>query len=259
VVVVLLTVGEVTTPVAGEASPRSTVSGDLLDRLLQPSSDAAPEVATGAAGPGPTPVPLEILASRPLTYPRVVAKVGDLELRAPSVEPLVVGFHEAATTDALMLEPIGQLEANRNATRGDAPPDSDRGGSYLILHSRGRAAAATSAVDVVMRDGDPVRAPVSGVVSDIRPFALGGRYDDLRIEITPTQDPDLRVIVIHVDEATVAVGDDVVAGETMLAQTARRFPFFSQIDQDTAPERWPHVHIEVKPASAVRPGELLDE
>ncbi len=238
------------TVVRGQVGPSS---------LLLPSGTSRPAPTDQEPAPGPTPVDLDVLAARPLDYPVPFARVEELVLLVPTTDPIVVGFHEAATTDAIAMTPVGVLVANRNATRTEAPSDEQRGPPYLILHSRGRAAAATSAVDVVMRDDDPVRAPVSGVVTDIREVALSGRYPDLRVEIQPQDAPELRVIVIHVDEVTVGVGDPVVAGETMIAGTARRFPFFSQIDGDTAPERWPHIHLEIKPATAMRPGDAYEE
>jgi hypothetical protein len=49
-----------------------------------------------------------------------------------------------------------------------------------------------------------------------------------------------------VEGTHVEVGDRVEGGETVIARTARRFPFRSQVDKETAPEAWPHVHLEVK-------------
>ncbi len=184
-----------------------------------------------------------------------MARYEELTLLAPSDDPVLVGFHEAGTRDGLELEPVGPLIVNDNTTRITAPPDDPDGTPYRILHSRGRAAGPTSAVDVVMRDDDPVLAPVSGVVTDVRMYYLGGRHRDLRLELRPDDAPELRVILIHVDEVAVATGDRVEAGRTVLADTARRFPFVSQIDYVTDPERWPHVHIEVKEEGATRPGD----
>jgi len=184
-----------------------------------------------------------------------MARYEQLTLLAPSDDPVLVGFHEAGTRDGLGLEPVGPLIVNDNTTRFTAPPDDPDGTPYRILHSRGRAAGPTSAVDVVMRDDDPVLSPVSGVVTDVRVYYLGGRHRDLRLELRPDDAPELRVILIHVDEVAVATDDRVEAGRTVLADTARRFPFVSQIDYVTDPERWPHVHLEVKEEGATRPGD----
>lgn len=185
----------------------------------------------------------------------LVARVGELQVRQVAADPVDVGFHEAANPRALPMRPYGRLLANRNATRYEPTADTAEGGPYAVLHSRGRAAHPTSAVDVVMRDDDPVLAPVSGRVLDVRSIAIEGGHPDLRIEIQPDGDPDLRVVVIHVDGVRVRAGDQVVAGETRLADTARRFPFFSQIDELTAPDRWPHIHLEVQVVPPPEPAE----
>ncbi|HEX9766520.1 MAG TPA: hypothetical protein VGA36_07130, partial [Nitriliruptorales bacterium] len=106
----------------------------------------------------------------------------------------------------------------------------------------------TTAVDLVIRDQDPVISPVSGTVIDVRPYALYGRHPDHRLEIAPDGFPQLRVVLIHVRDVHVTPGMRVVAGETELAGGPNRFPFASHIDRYFPQDRWPHVHIEVKPA-----------
>jgi biotin carboxyl carrier protein len=173
------------------------------------------------------------------------ATFGDLELYLPSETPVVVGFHEAATDEALAMAPVGEARSNDNTTKFE-PPEASEGAPYRVLASRGRVHAATSAVDVVMYDEDPVRAPVSGTVTDVREYVLYGGHRDVRLEIAPDDAPDLRLVMIHIAEVDVEAGDEVAAGETVVAGTARHFPFGSQIDRFTEPDRWPHVHIEIK-------------
>lgn len=203
-------------------------------------------------GPDRTPTTAPAVPSPPLPP---FARHGTLTLLTPATEPVLVGFHEAGTRDGLELEPVGVLIENNNTTRISAPDDDPAGSPYRILHSRGRRAQATSAVDIAMRDDEPVLAPVDGTVTDVREYHLDGRYRDLRVEIQPELAPDLRVVIIHLDRLTVIEGDEVRAGRTVLAETARRFPFASQIDYVIEDERWPHVHLEVKRAEATRPGD----
>lgn len=180
----------------------------------------------------------------PATPP--LASFGALELHLTTERPLIVGFHEASSREALEMAPTGRLTDNENTTKFEPPAQVDRGSDYLVMSSRGRPRPATSAVDVVMYAGDPVRSPVSGTVTDVRTYYLYGAHEDHRIEIAPHAQPDLRVVLIHIDELEVAAGDEVRAGESVLAGTARPFPFGSQVDRYTEPERHPHVHIEVK-------------
>lgn len=184
-----------------------------------------------------------------------VAEVDGLSLRLPAADVEVVGFHEASTAVAVGLEPVGRLRSNANTTRFSPPPSDPAGSDYLVLSSRGRPQAPTSAIDVVLRDDVDVLAPVTGTVTDVRTYWLYGEHRDHRVEIVPDAAPELRVVLVHVDGVRVAAGDRVEAATTVLATTANRFPFSSQIDRETEPDRWPHVHLEVQPADAPRPGD----
>jgi murein DD-endopeptidase MepM/ murein hydrolase activator NlpD len=175
----------------------------------------------------------------------VFATFGPMELHLPALDPVVVGFHEASSDEALALAPVGEVESNDNTTKFE-PPEEVEGVGYRVLSSRGRVHSATSAVDVVMREDEPVLAPVSGTVTQVEEYVLYGNHRDVRIELAPADAPDLRIVLIHVDEVEVEEGDRVEAGDTVLAGTARPFPFGSQIDRFTEPDRWPHVHLEVK-------------
>lgn len=180
--------------------------------------------------------------------PAVFARFDGLALHLPSDDVLLVGYHEASLPDALPLDPVGDAIANENRTKFTAPGTDPEGPEYIVLSSRGRRQAATSAVDLVMRDDDPVTSLVTGRVTDVRDYYLYGRYPDTRIEIEPLGRPDLRVVLIHVSGVQVRAGDEVTAGETALAAGPNRFDFASHIDRYFPQERWPHVHIEVKNA-----------
>ena len=222
----------------------------------RPSTAQPGEVRAVRAGRSGQETPEEELdAVSPVVPVPPMARYEGLTLYVPSIDPVLVGFHEAGTRDGLALEPVGPLIENNNTTRFEAPEDDPDGTPYRILHSRGRLAAPTSAVDVAMRDDDPVLSPVAGVVTDVREFYLGGTHRDLRVEIRPDDAPHLRVVVIHIDGLEVAAGGRVEAGTSVLAAAARRFPFASQIDYVIDDGRWPHVHMEVKNEEAPRPGD----
>ena len=124
---------------------------------------------------------------------------------------------------------------------------------HALPSSRGRVLPPTSAVDVVMRCATTTRslAPVEGVVTEVRPYRLYGTHPDTRVEIRPTDAPHLRLVMIHVDDVRVAVGEQVTTGATVLAGTADRFPFASHVDR-YLDDRWPHVHMEVKEGETAR-------
>jgi murein DD-endopeptidase MepM/ murein hydrolase activator NlpD len=171
---------------------------------------------------GATDVTAEPAVDRTATF----AQIGDLELRLPSHDVVVHGFHEGSSPSSVAMTPVG---------------DQQR-----VLPSRGRPYPATSAVDIVLVDDEPVRSPVTGTVEVAERYALYGKHGDRRITIVPDDAPELRVVVLHVSGVGVEPGERVEAGETVIASSARRFPFRSQIDDVTAPESWPHVHYEVR-------------
>lgn len=203
-----------------------------------------------ASGPGDASPLTLAAASQPEGAASVFAEVDGVRLHALSERTLFLGFHEAAYDQALALEPVGRLARNDNEDRFD--PVADRAGpAYTVLNGRGRSNAATSAADVVVPEGTPVFAPVDGEVVDVRPYRLYGRYDDSRVEIVVDGADDLRVVLIHVSDVEVAVGDRVTAGETVVARSATPFPFESQVDRYYDGPPRPHVHLEVKRGEGV--------
>ncbi|MDX1657948.1 MAG: hypothetical protein R3343_03930 [Nitriliruptorales bacterium] len=188
----------------------------------------------------------EVLPATEVAPTEVFARFDRLDLRLPGEEVLLVGYHEASFSDALEIAPFGDAIANDNRTKFMPESETAAGPEYVILSSRGRPTPATSAVDVVMEDDVEVLAPISGRVREVRPYLLYGQHQDTRIEIVPDARPDLALVMIHVRDVTVRPGDVVEAGVTAIAGSANRFPFGSQIDRFFDPDRWPHVHIEVK-------------
>ncbi|MBW3662932.1 MAG: M23 family metallopeptidase [Actinobacteria bacterium] len=215
-----------------------------------PATGAVPGAAPARAGAAPSALAADDPDTDALAQP--FALIGRLTLVLPGEEVLLVGYHEASFADAVALQPHGHGLANENTTKFTLPPPED-GPGYLVLSSRGRPQPATSAVDLVMHDDETVTSPVTGTVVLVEPYTLYGKYPDTRIEIAPEDAPHLRVVLIHVREVTVASGDRVEAGVSVLAAGPNRFPFASHIDRYFPEDRWPHVHLEVKPADAVRP------
>ena len=167
--------------------------------------------ATGEGDAALADVEQELPATEPAPT-EVFAQVDGLQLHKPSDELVVAGFHQASTPGSLAMDPVG-----------------DRA---TVLPSRGRAYPRTSAVDLVLHDEEAVRAPVTGRVVESERYRLYDRHGDRRITIQPEGRSDLRVVVLHVEGARVEVGDRVEGGETVIARTARRFPFRSQVDRE---------------------------
>lgn len=169
------------------------------------------------------PLPVDIpVPARPIVAPRPFATSEGIELWTPSARPVLIGFHEAAGLGTRVLTPIeGQ-----------------------VLASRGRGTAPTSAVDVALEVGEPVRAVVTGTVVEVAPYTLYGRHPDVIVVIAPDSRPDLRVRMLHIDDVRVVPGQRVTAGLDVVAGTARHLPVASQVDRYVG-RSVPHLHVEI--------------
>lgn len=174
-----------------------------------------------------------------------------VEIIRPAEDVRLVGFHEAASAGAVPLTSRQPLEEahGREAVPADPSQDDARDVTTLVLPTRGRAQPSSSAVDIAVDADETVAAPVSGTVLTVDPYLLYGEVPDTRIVIRPHDRPDLRVVILHVSDASVVPGDVVEAGETQLAGRPTPLPFESQVDRFTAARTGtatPHVHVEVR-------------
>jgi hypothetical protein len=203
------------------------------------------------AGSVPRPSPRPSSPPSPHPSPLPVFAVGDrVRLRLPASSPVAVAFHEASYRDAVRLRPLGVCKVCRNRWKFTPPPPVDRSLSYVVMDTRGRSQAATSAVDVVVRRGGEIMSPVDGVVRRIKRYRLYGRYRDVRVELRPEGVRRRRVVMLHLSHVRLRRGDRVEASVTRIGR-ARKLPFESQVDR-YVPGRFPHVHVEVKRPAARR-------
>ncbi|MBW3577933.1 MAG: M23 family metallopeptidase [Actinobacteria bacterium] len=221
-----------------------------------PVADPSAVVNTDHAPPPPDAVPADAAAVDPHVEPaqpeapypvgpsRLFATFQELHLWTPSADPVLIGFHEAYYDGALAMLPMGQATALDNP-RFPGTPDRATGQPYAVLSSRGRRPEPTSAADIVVRPGEPVRAVVTGTVIEARPYLLYGKYPDGRVAIRSAERPDLVVTMLHISGLQVHVGQQVNAGETIVAAHGTQFPFVSHIDNYLGGNPNPHVHVEV--------------
>lgn len=184
--------------------------------------------ATGAANPQPP-------AARP-PRPRSVteqawtpfATVGGVTLRHPSSRVERVGFHEANHDGARQLEPLPTAV------------------SPVTLESRNRPTDSRTAADVVVDPAVEIRSPATGRVRVAGTYTLYCDYTDSYLIIEPDEHPGWQVKILHINGLRVSEGDRLIAGETVVARAATKFPFQSQVDEiATGDAPWPHTHIEV--------------
>lgn len=171
------------------------------------------------------------------------AQVGGIQLRLVADDTVAVAFHEASRNGAAALRPTGTCAVCRNRTKF-SPPSREGHLRYIVMDSRGRSSPATSAVDIALRTGTTVFAPVNGTVRNVKRYRLYRRYPDVRVAMAPDADPGRRVVLIHLRGVTLRRGDRVDASMTVIGRV-RSFPFDSQVERYVRGS-FPHVHLEVR-------------
>jgi murein DD-endopeptidase MepM/ murein hydrolase activator NlpD len=249
------------------------VAGVVFSSIQQEPRVPHPDpVATATPTPTVTPIApaLETVDETP-----VFATVGSLTLHlpVPAASITAVAFHQSALDHAapmVSLVPEMKLaEATRmvaarkaavasaavNATATTQPttstpaPLADADGTWtgriIRLWRQGRSGKPETAVDVGARAGTAVVSPVAGKVVYIRNYKLYGKYDDFEIHISPTTEPNLDVVLIHVSDVVVSVGDTVEAGITRVASVRKLSGLTSMQIARYAGDGGDHTHLQV--------------
>ncbi len=165
----------------------------------------------------------------------VFARYGDLDLHlvVAEVDLTEIGFHQASGNNALPMESYlpdadtSAADGSRGTGRvpaGSDPTDLEPrilGGSVLRMWRSNRGGQPDTAADIGAPPGSTVYAPVNGVVIDIKTYALYGKHEDIEVHIQPRGYPDIDLVLIHVEDVQVRVGEHVVAGVTPLARVRR--------------------------------------
>jgi hypothetical protein len=121
-----------------------------------------------------------------------------------------------------------------------------------------RSGAPDTAADIGALPGVPVVAPVSGTVIEVKPYLLYGAHDDLEIHIQPTGWPEIDLVIIHVTDPTVNVGDLVVGGITRIASVRLLSDRVNHQLADYTPDAGDHIHMQlnrVEQPGATEPAE----
>ncbi len=212
---------------SGPATPPPTSVPPVPETVSSP-----PAVLDTGTAPLPLPAPA---AGAPTGERRVTeqawtpfATVGAVVLAHPSARVERVGFHQSNHDGAGSFEPLP----------GAVAP--------VTLALRDRGTGARTAADIVVDPDLEIRAPVTGTVLRAGTYVLYCQYSDDFVVIEPDAHPGWEVKLLHIDGEVVSAGEQVVAGESVLAAGPTPLPFESQVDElRTAEPAWPHVHLEV--------------
>jgi hypothetical protein len=222
---------------------------------------AAAVAATPAPTPTPMPTPTPVFAS---------IRGADLRLPVPAASVTALAFHQAAYTSTVVMKPLVAIastshlravadaaraarKAGREATVAATPASGAQdaqgvwtGSALELWRSGSYYGRQCTAVDCGASAGTPVLAPVDGVVMEIRPYKLYGKYDDFEIHIKPDAWNDLDVIVLHVTNPVITPGTRVVGGVTRLASVRNLAKLVSGIQLRTyVLDGGNHTHVQV--------------
>jgi hypothetical protein len=209
---------------------------------------------------------LAVVAERPMYFgyltpcdptAYLLAESAGLELICPVSYQETIGimYHEASRWDIHNREAYARALIPLGGCVGDANPGAhipgwtpQRWGDpyYWVQESRGRGTWSTSAVDVGAEVGCRAVSPVDGVVEAAEAFNLYGIYPDMRVAIIPDGRPDLRIVLLHLEDIRVAPGTRVKAGETMVGRVRPLSLYFqSDIGSDYTGDEGNHVHLQI--------------
>lgn len=190
----------------------------------------------------------------------------DLKLYLP-VEPaalVAIAYHQASgniaqSIDSLLPDADMTLAAaNRSAPRPTVSTSAEGiemlEGQVLRMWRTNRRGPPDTAVDIGAAPGTPVLAPVTGRVVAIRPYRLYDAHDDHEIHIEPIGRPGVNIVLIHVADPQVEVGDRVVGGQTPIAKVRLLSNAIDHQLGKYTPCGGDHVHVQINRVSA--PGDI---
>lgn len=175
-------------------------------------------VLVQSPGAADQPLPINPNEAGPET---VVAKAEGVEITTP-VRPgnlTGLGYHPEGES-WLALDPVGKNLSANPLLRIFSGVRDQEDIRYYVMDRAERLGPGTGAVDVGAEAGTKVYAPVTGVVTAIRPDPT--MQEANIVEIKPSDDPNMRVLVSLVQDVSGDLGPDtpVTAGMTELGSVA---------------------------------------
>lgn len=183
----------------------------------------------------------------------------DLQLHLPvALSSLTeIAFHQASNPLALSMESVlpdadaERANAKRGTGRSRARQEEGSGkptvleGEVIRMWRSNRRGRPDTAVDIGALPGTPILAPVSGIVIEVKPYELYGKHEDVEIRIRPDGWPDLDLVMIHLTDPTVCVGDTVIGGLTRIAAVRLLSDRIQHQIADYTPDAGDHTHMQL--------------
>jgi hypothetical protein len=184
--------------------------------------------------PGQTPARVPESAARPTfgggvesDADVVVARVEGVDVLLPVAQQVTtaVAFHPVDGGDAVPFTPVGDRISGGGLGQKLADIFACGGGvQYYLMGGEGvEQSSSTAGLDVGAVPGSPVLCPVDGKVTAIKRYSILGRYQDTEIDVRLAGDPSLLLVITHIAQPKVQIGDVVQRGTTTLG-AVRGFP-----------------------------------
>lgn len=127
-------------------------------------------------------------------------------------------------------------------------------GTALRMWRSNRTGAPDTAADIGAKPGALVFAPITGEITQVKPYLLYNEHQDYEIHIQPTGWPGIDVVLIHVDKPVIKVGDRVIGGVTQLAQVRKLSDRVTPQISEYTIDGGDHVHLQLNKIAA--PGQV---
>lgn len=164
-------------------------------------------------------------------------------------------YADALSTKLVEATNVDVMAAHGTGRVADEQPTGDNWltGEFIRCYRDGNAGPKMSAIDCGGPAGATVYAPVSGTVVKVKQYQLYNKYPDIQVHIQPEGRSDLDVVLIHLENAQVKEGDQVIGGVTPLAQIRDVYAYIGeemQLKQYTADgDNGNHTHIQINDAT----------
>jgi biotin carboxyl carrier protein len=188
------------------------------------------------------------------------ASYGRLKLRLPVETKRLteIGFHQASypwamrmktpLKDATNADARGKQGTGRETSTQPTGADAFLVGRVIRMW-RNRPGKPDTAGDVGAKPGSAVISPVTGTVVKIKSYKLYGKWADYEMHITPDGFDNIDIVMIHISNPTVKVGQRVDAGITRVGAVRKLSDKVTDQLAQYVKDGGDHVHLQVNDAS----------
>lgn len=178
-----------------------------------------------------------------------LASAGDLQLMLPIFEHEVsaIGYHPVSDDNVVSLVPTGSQANTSLISRAVnlVLPDGE-GPLYFLMGEGSGAGNVTASIDIGAAAGSVIYAPVDGTVAGIKSYQAKGKCEDTEIRIQPRSQSRFQVIMTHVDNTSISLGQPVKAGVSRLGAVRSMDACMAQALGRYTYDNGNHLHMQVE-------------